>query len=437
MLQALAAIGNDHAPPSMTDISTASPKLQTHAPLDVHMGYSQLDLVHAGGWVGMIKLAPLLAARGINWTIWCCSTNPEVVPPCDGFRIGHAPPSTSPQLQNSDHAAIEAAIQAAIESRTQGRGCVVIAGSYGLRSMPMMLRAMLRGVRFIRDGQIMPDPLPKDWWPRIKQRINELLLTFPTAAHFALSQELGRAYASRYRAPDSRIFVVRNGADTRRFSPVSPDEKSALREKLGLPLNRPLVLFCGGLIRRKGVDVLLKAWAQVQRAHPSAVLVMRGSIGARATFVTAAHINEQASFTEQLYVLKEALPRPDDVIFAGHGPDVESYYRCADLFVFPSRLEGLPFAVIEAMSCGLPCIVAPFTGIPRDGEELGRDGEHHVRTTHVPEEMAGQVIEMLENPARAHMMGSAARLWIEETQDFDKVADIWAAAYRSVAGDPS
>ena len=417
----------------MTDITTASSESHTRAPLDVHMGYSQLDLVHAGGWVGMIKLAPLLAARGIHWTIWCCSTNPEVVPACEGFQIGHAPPSREPHFKDSDHAAIEAAIKAAIQSRAQGRGCVVIAGSYGLRSMPMMLRAMLQGVRFIRDGQIMPDPLPEGWWPSLKHRVNELLLTFPTAAHFALSQELGRAYASRYRAPDSRIFVVRNGADTRRFSPVSPDEKRALRKKLGLPPDRPLVLFCGGLIRRKGVDVLLKAWTQVQRAHPTAVLVMRGSIGARATFVTAAHINEQASFTEHLYDLKEALPRPEDVIFAGHGPDVESYYRCADLFVFPSRLEGLPFAVIEAMSCGLPCVVAPFTGIPRDGEELGRDGEHHLRTTHVPDEMAGRVIEMLEDPTRAQKMGAAARRWIEETQDFDTVADIWAAAYRSVA----
>lgn len=417
----------------MTGSSVEYPAITTPPSLDVHMGYEQLDLVHAGGWVGMIKLAPLLAARGVHWTIWCCRTNPEVNPPCEGFSIRHAPSSADPRFKDSDHAAIEAAIEAALESRARGRGCVVIAGSYGLHSMPMMLRAMLRGVRFIRDGQIMPDPLPAGWWARLKHRINELVLTFPTAAHFALSRELGRAYAARYRAPESRIFVVRNGADTRRFHPATKDERRALREKLGLPPDRPLVLFCGGLIRRKGVDVLLEAWAQVQHAHPSALLVMRGSIGARATFVSAARIDEQATFTERLYQMKEALPRPGDVIFAGHGPDVESYYRAADLFIFPSRLEGLPFAVIEAMSCGLPCVIAPFTGIPRDGEELGCDGAHHVRTTHDPAEMAARVIELLANPQRAQEIGRAARSWIEETQDFDKVADVWAAAYRSVA----
>lgn len=406
----------------------------TAAPLDVHMGYDLCDLVHGGGWVGTMKLAPLLAARGVHWTIWCCHTNPVENPPCEGFKIAHAEPSVDPRFKDSDHAAIKAAIRAAIKSKASGRGCVVIAGSYGWRSLPMMLCAMLKGVRFIRDGQIMPDPLPSAPLRRLKNRLFEHLVTFPAYAHFALSRELGRAYAERYNARESRIFVVRNGADTRRFKPADAYEKRAQRGNLGLPLDRPLVLFCGGLIRRKGVDLLLEAWTQVQRAHPAAVLVMRGSIGARATFNTAARISEQEAFTEQIFRMKEALPRPDDVIFAGHGPDVESYYRAADIFIFPSRLEGLPFAVIEAMSCGLPCIVSPFTGIPRDGEELGFTGEQYIRTTHIPSEMAAHVIEMLENPVRAQEMGAAARRWIEETQDFEKVADIWAAAYRSVAG---
>ena len=402
-----------------------------HPPLDVHMGYELCDLVHGGGWVGTMKLAPLLSARGVHWKVWCCRTNPATDPSHEGFEVERVVPSSDEK--GGSPAAIRAAIRAALESRKNGRGCLVIAESFGWRSTPMLLGAMLRGVRFVRDGQIMPDPLPVSWWPRLKLRINELALTFPYAAHFALSQELGRAYAARYRVPDSRIFVVRNGADTRRFHPAAPEQKIALREKLGLPRDRPLVLFCGGLIRRKGVDVLLEAWGRVQLAYPSAILVMRGSIGARATFSTAAHISEQEAFTEQLYRLKESLPRPDDVIFAGHGPDVESYYRAADLFVFPSRLEGLPFAVIEAMSCGLPCIVAPFTGIPRDGEELGCAGQHHLRTTYHPDEMAASMISLLEDPARACELGRAARQWIEDTQDFEKVADRWAAAYRTVA----
>lgn len=400
-------------------------------PLDVHMGYELCDLVHGGGWVGTMKLAPLLAARGVHWKVWCCRTNPANDPPHEGFAIERIAPSNKAV---DDRSAIRAAIQAALQSRQNGRGCMVIAESFGWRSMPMMLGAMLRGVRFVRDGQIMPDPLPASWWPRLKLRITELALTFPYAAHFALSQELGRAYAARYRVPDARVFVVRNGADTRRFYPASPTEKVSLREKLRIPPDRPMVLFCGGLIRRKGVDVLLEAWAKVQLAHPAAILVMRGSIGARATFNTAARINEQEAFTEQLYRMKDSLPHPEGVIFAGHGADVESYYRAADLFVFPSRLEGLPFAVIEAMSCGLPCIVSPFTGIPQDGEELGRDGEHHLRTTHHPDEIAAQLIALLGNPTRAREIGRAAREWIEDTQDFEKVADRWVAAYRTVAG---
>jgi glycosyltransferase involved in cell wall biosynthesis len=403
----------------------------TASPLDVHMGYELCDLVHAGGWVGMIKLAPLMEARGIHWCIWCCRTNPEVDPPCNGFRIERIAalaPATN------DHYAIKAAIKAAIASGRAGRGSVVIAGSYSWQSLPMLIWAHLRGVRFIRDGQIMPDPLPTARWARLKAQLRDRLLTAPTASHFALSEELGRTYSMRYGASKAQVQVVRNGADTQRFRPATLAQKHAARAKLGLPLDRQIVLFCGGLIHRKGVDLLLNAWAQIQATHPSATLVLRGSIGARASFVNSGEIGEQQTFTETLYRMKAELPRPDDVIFAGHGPDVESYYAAADIFVFPSRLEGLPFAVIEAMSCGLPCVISPFVGMPHDGEELGIHGQHHLLATHEPEDIGSAISALLDQPEQARLIGLAARAWIEQTQAFETVADRWAAAYRTVAG---
>jgi glycosyltransferase involved in cell wall biosynthesis len=132
-----------------------------------------------------------------------------------------------------------------------------------------------------------------------------------------------------------RVEVVSNGVDER-FSAGPKDE--ALRSRLGLGRG-PVALFLGGLKPRKSLPFLLDVWRAVATARPQATLIVAG------TGPLEAELRTQA----------ERLALGNQVIFTGRVPEADkvAYYRLADLFVFPSSLEGFGLVVGEAMSCGL------------------------------------------------------------------------------------
>ena len=106
-------------------------------------------------------------------------------------------------------------------------------------------------------------------------------------------------------------------------------------------------LFVGSLCVRKGVHLLLEAWA---RSGVRGRLLFSGAVAAD----LASHSSE-------------ALDRMD-ITLLGHVSDVGSVYRSADFFVFPSLEEGGPMVTFEAMGCGLPVIVSPMgAGPAREG----------------------------------------------------------------------
>lgn len=149
-----------------------------------------------------------------------------------------------------------------------------------------------------------------------------------------------------------RVEVVSNGVDAR-FSPGPKDE--ALRSRLGLGRG-PVALFLGGLKSRKSLPFLLDVWRAVATARPQATLIVAG------TGPLEAELRAQA----------ERLALGDQVIFTGRVAEADkvAYYRLADLFVFPSSLEGFGLAVGEAMSCGLAVATSDQGALP----ELVADG---------------------------------------------------------------
>lgn len=165
----------------------------------------------------------------------------------------------------------------------------------------------------------------------------------------AISEEI-KAELARYGFPGDKIFYISNGVDTRRFHPVAPAEKLALRNKLGLPPDKAMVIFTGKITRRKGVDTLLRAWRQAA-VHDRAVLVLAGS----------GH-GQPDSMEEWLdrFIIENGLAA--SVIRPGAVADVAPYLAASDCFVFPSRREGLPNSLLEAMASGLLCIASDIGG---------------------------------------------------------------------------
>ena len=136
---------------------------------------------------------------------------------------------------------------------------------------------------------------------------------------------------------DARIEVVANGIDTERFTPAG--STTDLIDHDG-----PVVLFVGRLIEGKRPADAVRALAAVRTAHPDAALYLCGEGPRR----------------DDLAALANDLGVADAVTFCGQVPydAMPGVYRSADALVLPSRAEGVPRTVMEAMATGVPVVAS-------------------------------------------------------------------------------
>jgi len=151
-------------------------------------------------------------------------------------------------------------------------------------------------------------------------------------------QELG--------VPAEKFVVVPYGVD-RALTPGPKPE--ALARRLGVA-GAPVVLFLGSLEARMNRCFLLDVWQEVIRIRVDARLVVAGD------GPLLGHLRGRA----------RTLGLDHSVVFTGHVPAKEKldYYRLADMFVFPSTMEGFGLAVAEAMACGLPVLISDRGSLP-------------------------------------------------------------------------
>lgn len=311
-----------------------------------------------------------------------------------------------------------------------------------LRSMLTLWRARLSGIPSVFYSTMFPDDPPARPFEAFRYRLRLRVLLSPLSRILVCSHRIAAAYQRLAGASSRRTVVLPNGVDLDRFAPPGAglggaSGRRALRERLGLPPDKKIVVYVGSIIRRKGVDILVEAWREVAAADPSAHLVLVGEFELRATFRDPGLREDHGSFTKEFEAALSGLA--DDgaggsVVMTGNVDNVIDYLRASDVFVFPSLREGLPNAVLEGMACGLPCVVAPFAGIPDDGEEFGDDGTHFVRASHRPEVLAEKLVGTLADTGAREAMGAAARLHVEATQNMGGTLDRFAAAYRGAAG---
>lgn len=179
----------------------------------------------------------------------------------------------------------------------------------------------------------------------------------PTLAAASMLIAVSRPLAERLvelGAPPEKIAIVPNGIDASTFRP-NPGAGEAVRKHVGCGPGERLIVSVGRLERVKGHDMLLAALAILSRAvRVRAVIVGEGS------------------WRRELEDQAEALGLGDRVLFAGSIPHdaLSAWYSAADVFCLPSRSEGHPNALVEALACGTPAV---STAVGAAGEILSQE----------------------------------------------------------------
>ena len=145
----------------------------------------------------------------------------------------------------------------------------------------------------------------------------------------------------------SRAQIIVNGVDTEKFKLIQP-KPTHVRQQLKIPLDAPLVLMVGRVNLGKGADLLWAVWPHILKKHPQAHLLIIGE-------PTEDRLpnGQNLISTLQQMVQVHILPYQQEIV---------PYYQSADLFVLPSRSEGLPNATLEAMAVGLPVVISDIGG---------------------------------------------------------------------------
>lgn len=208
-------------------------------------------------------------------------------------------------------------------------------------------------------------------------------------------------------APDS-LSTISSSVDPAALTPSRPREQT--RESLGVEGDAPLLLVLAALVRRKGVDVLLAA---LERADDRCVLVVAGDGEERAALERDAGRRGLA----------------ERVRFLGHREDKADLLAACDLFVLPSRLEGLGVAALEAMSAGRPVVASAVGGL---GEAVVDGETGRLVPPEDPKRLAAALDELIADPDLAARMGAAGRERIAGRYDATGMVEAYEELYREV-----
>ncbi|AKT42550.1 glycosyltransferase family 4 protein [Chondromyces crocatus] len=189
-------------------------------------------------------------------------------------------------------------------------------------------------------------------WPALRPQIARALQRCQTV--IAVSAALGER-VEELGVPHERVAVLHNAVDGARFT---PQEKGPERARLGVPEGVKLVLYAGYHLPEKGVDVLIEAMGRLDQMGRKDIHLL--TVGGGPLLEPLKARAAALGLGERVRLLGWALPK-----------DIPGYMAACDVFCLPSRREGCPNVVLEALASGRPVVASRVGGVP----ELVREGD--------------------------------------------------------------
>lgn len=196
-----------------------------------------------------------------------------------------------------------------------------------------------------------------------------------------------------------RIVTILNGI---RPLPIENRSRLEVKKEAGMDVDAPVLISVGRLVYAKAHEVIIASMPAVLKKFPNAKLEIYGEGPLRA----------------DLHSQIERLHLSNSVRLPGQADDVAARLANADVFILSSRSEGLPIALLEAMSAGLPCIATQVEGV----DEVLVEGEHGLTVpVENPEALAQAILQLLNAPEARSKMGAAARSHVSKFYTVDRM----------------
>jgi glycosyltransferase involved in cell wall biosynthesis len=217
----------------------------------------------------------------------------------------------------------------------------------GIRELYAIQHALPPRVPPKVEGRSIRDALRRLIGKRARHLLSSMVRPNPWDKTICVSNAVREALIQDYRFPPERTLTIHNGVSLSEFAPSGTDG-IAVRNRLGLRSDEFVLVCAARLTQHKGIDILLRAIARVLREGVPCKCILLGD----------------GPLREQLLEQARELGLLGHVFFEGFQKDVRPYLQASSAFVLTSHTEGGggPLSVLEAMACGLPCIVTGVGG---------------------------------------------------------------------------
>ncbi len=345
------------------------------------------------------KLLFLMAILVLGWTLWQQRRNYDIL---HVYNLG-VPALIAALICRLSGKALIIAIRSAGSSTVSGAGPSLHVGSLDASAAWLRVDERLRANGQVRVSSDL-EALARMGKPVM--RLARFLLSSTHAVIVVLSSRMKKSLlAYDFTLPD--IQLIPNGVDINRFKP--DPEAAALSER------EQVVVCISGLRYEKGIDVLLQAWSLVHQQAPQARLIIVG----------------RGTLEDQLKHMAQALGLTDCVEFTGIQSDIPAQLHRGSIMVLPSRWEGMPNAVLEAMACGLPCVATRVSG----SEDIIQHGVNGLLVEVEDHQgMAQALLALLREPPLVQKYGRAARATVERHYSLEQVMLSYKELYARVTG---
>lgn len=163
--------------------------------------------------------------------------------------------------------------------------------------------------------------------------------------------------AEKYHLGKNIYYINGMGLVSENFPEISNSEKSAIRQSIGVSDDMKMLLCVGEFSKRKNQTAVIEAFDMLLKKHKDIMLVFAG----------------EGDMLEVCRQLSHKYELDTNIRFLGQVEDICKLYRCSDILVTASKMEGLPFNVMEALYCALPVVATDIKG-HRDLISHGKNG---------------------------------------------------------------